>query len=92
MSDVVHRFLQKDTDVGIVQLVENMASMPLAHDESQIAQHAKLMRDRRLLHPVRGFKALIRAGNGSFSRRNRSFETPHRSSALFWPGPSSQAL
>ena len=44
----------------------------------QFTTHGKAATRRRTepLWSLRGFKTLIRAGNDSFSRRNRSFETP----------------
>jgi hypothetical protein len=50
--------------------------------DSECRQLAELRLERGLGFGLRGFKTLIRAGNGSFSRRNRSFETPQAEATI----------
>ena len=53
MLDVVDGLLEKDADVRVVEGVDDAAPAPLADHETKMAEHAELMRDRRLLHADR---------------------------------------
>jgi hypothetical protein len=48
--DVEDRFRQQDSDVRVVQAVEDSSPLPLADHETEVAEQAKLVGDSRLLH------------------------------------------
>ena len=72
MFDVVDGFLEENTDVRVVERVDNLAAAALADDEAQVAKEAKLVRDGRLLHLNGGSKLADRA-----RRLAEASENPH---------------
>jgi hypothetical protein len=55
---------QQLADVIVVQLVDDLPSGPLAHDEAEVPQHAQLVRDRRRLH-AHGSRQLVDRGGAA---------------------------
>ncbi len=48
-------------DMRVVQRVDDLATVPLADHETELAEEAELVRHRRLLHPDRSSKLTDRA-------------------------------
>ena len=70
MRNVVGRLLQQNPDVAVMERVEHIAAAPLTNNQTQVAQDAQLMRDRRLLHSDRIRQLVHRAGAFAQPREN----------------------
>ena len=60
-------------DVIVVQRVDHLAPIALAHDEAEVTQHAELLGDGRLPHPdlARELPDRARAGTSRLRMRTR---------------------
>lgn len=47
---VVNGFIKKLRDMRVVEAVDDATARPVAHDQAEIPQHSKLMRDGGLFH------------------------------------------
>ena len=70
MLDVGDRLVEEVGDVRVVERVHDLAAVPLADHETELAEEAELVRDRGLLHPDRGCKLTDRARRVAQSPEN----------------------
>ena len=87
MLDVVDRLSEQNTDMRVVEGVNDLATLPFADHEAEMTQQTQLMGDSRLLHSNRYSELAHRTCGLSKTTENtnaaRSRERLHRLCDLF---------